>query len=189
VIALRQQTDPSWIQLAVARFDAVLQDHAHCEKKAAAHALSLLTSYPQLPGLPRAMAALAREEAQHLSQVVQLLEKRGITLGRDEGDPYAKALYAHVRTSNPGRMVDLLLVSALIEARSEERLRLLSENLPEPELRAFYRELALAEAGHSNLFVKLAQRAAPEEVDARLSELLDLEAKLIRELPVRAAVH
>lgn len=186
---LRRKTDPAWIQLAVERFEDVLVDHAHCEKKAAAHALSLLTAYPHVPGLPRAMASLAREEAEHLSQVLQLLEKRGLSVGRDPGDPYAKGLYALVRTSGTGRMLDQLLVSALIEARSEERLALLAEHLPDPELRAFYRRLALAEAGHGNLFCKLAQRAVPEEYEARLGALLDAEAELVATLPVRAAVH
>ena len=98
MIALRQKTDPAWIPLALAHFDAVLVDHAHCEKKAAAHALSLLSTYSELPGLPKAMANLAREEARHLGQVVQLLEKRGLKLGRDPGDPYAKGLYALARS-------------------------------------------------------------------------------------------
>ena len=188
MITLRRATDPRWITLAVERFDEVLVDHAHCEKKAAAHALSMLTAYFELPGLSRAMADLAREEAQHLSLVVKLLEKRGLGLGRDRGDPYAKALYAQVRTQGPARRLDLLLVSALIEARSEERLGLLADHLPDGELREFYRRLALAEAGHGNLFLKLAQRASPE-ADARLDALLDIEAQLVAELPLRAAVH
>lgn len=187
-VELRQPTSSAWVKLAVERFDEVLVDHAHCEKKAAAHALSMLTAYPHLPGLPRAMARLAREEAQHLTQVVQLLEKRGLSMGRDPGDPYAKSLYALVRQGGEARMLDQLLVSALIEARSEERLRLLSENLSDPALREFYRRLALAEAGHGNLFVKLGQRAS-KECEARLDALLDAEAGLVRALPVRAAVH
>jgi tRNA 2-(methylsulfanyl)-N6-isopentenyladenosine37 hydroxylase len=189
VIALRRPTDPRWIRLALERFDEVLVDHAHCEKKAAAHALSMLTAYFELPGLARAMSRLAREEAGHLTEVIRLLEKRGLSIGRDRGDPYAKSLYQKVRTTGPSRRLDQLLVSAVIEARSEERLRLLAENLLDPELREFYRRLSLAEAGHGNLFVKLAQRASPDECDARLGELLDLEAQLIRELPIRPAVH
>ena len=188
MIALKRRTDPRWIQLALERFDEVLVDHAHCEKKAAAHALSLLTAYPELPGLPRAMADLAREEAQHLGLVVKLLERRGLALGRDLGDPYAKGLYARVRTAGRARRLDQLLVSALIEARSEERLRLLAEHLEDRELREFYRRLALAEEGHGNLFLKLAQRADPD-ADARLAELLEVEAKLVAELPIRPAVH
>jgi tRNA-(ms[2]io[6]A)-hydroxylase len=189
MITLRHPTDPEWIALAVARFDEVLVDHAHCEKKAAAHALSLLTAYGHVPGLARAMARLAREEAQHLTQVLGLLEKRRIPLTRDRGDPYAKGLYALVRTPSSERLLDMLLISALIEARSEERLGLLGAHLPDPELRAFYRRLELAEKGHGNLFLKLAERIEPVAFEARFAQLLDAEANIVRALPLRAAVH
>src|SRR5438309_6705831 len=135
---LLRATDPAWVRLAVERFDEVLVDHAHCEKKAAAHALSMLAAFPDVPGIARAMARLAREEAGHLGQVLALLEKRGLVLGRDPGDPYAQGLQACVRQPARERLLDRLLISALIEKRSEERLRLLSENLHDPELRAFY---------------------------------------------------
>src|SRR5476651_1386667 len=121
---LLRQTSPAWIELAVARFDEVLVDHAHCEKKAAAHALSMLAAFPDVQGLPRAMARLAREEAGHLSQVLALLEKRGLALGRDAGDPYAQALQKLQRAPREQRLLDQLLVSALIEERSCERLGL-----------------------------------------------------------------
>lgn len=188
MITLRQPTDPRWIALALSRFDEVLVDHAHCEKKAAAHALSLLSSYPELPGLPLAMATLAREEAQHLKQVLKLLAARKLELGRDLGDPYAKGLYAQLRTRGLERRLDQLLISAIIEARSEERLRLLATHLADPALRAFYEDLALAEAGHAGLFVKLAARASPDWA-ARLEALLDAEAAVLSSLPLRAAVH
>src|SRR3954470_13939469 len=134
-------TSPDWARIAVARFDEVLVDHAHCEKKAAAHALSMLAASPRERGRPRAMAGLAREEAGHLVQVLALMEKRGLSLGRDAGDPYAQGLQQEVRQPHGQRLLDRLIVSALIEARSEERLRLLSERLPEPELRQFYARL------------------------------------------------
>ena len=187
-VKLFTDTSPAWIRLAVERFDEVLVDHAHCEKKAAASALSMLSAFPQAPGLPRAMARLAREESGHLGQVLSLIEKRRLSLGRDPGDPYAQALLALVRQPVRERLLDRLLVSALIEARSEERLRLLGEHLPEPELREFYDRLARSEAGHAELFLKLAQRSG-FDVDARLEELSRAEAKLVRELPVRAAIH
>ena len=182
-------TPAVWVRLAVERFDEVLVDHAHCEKKAAAHALSLLAAFPEVPGLARAMARLAREEAGHLAQVLALLEKRGLELGRDPGDPYAQALQAHVRQPRAQRLLDRLLVSALIELRSRERLELLAEHLPEPELRAFYLQLAGSEAGHGSLFLGLARRADPVAMDARLAQLAAEEARLVRELPVRAAIH
>ena len=186
---LRRPTDPAWIRLAVSRFDEVLVDHAHCEKKAAAHALSLLSTWPEVPGLPRAMARLCREEAGHLGQVVALLEKRGLPLGRDTGDPYAQGLLKLVRTSREARLLDMLLVSALIEDRSRERLELLGAHLPDLALRAFYTRLAVSEKGHGSLFVRLARRVAPQEHTTRLSELAAAEARLIETLPVRAAIH
>lgn len=186
---LRVRTPVQWVRLALERFDEVLVDHAHCEKKAAAHALSMLAAFPQAPGLPRAMARLAREEAGHLSQVLALMEKRGLTLGRDSGDPYAQGLQAQVRQPARERLLDRLLVSALIEKRSEERLRLLAEALRQPELRDFYARLAEAEEGHGELFLRLARRSSPEEVDSRLDALLEHEARLVRSLPLRPAIH
>jgi len=181
------ETPAAWVELAVKRFDEVLVDHAHCEKKAAAHALSMLAAFPREPGLPRAMARLAREEAGHLAQVLALLEKRGLSLGRDPGDPYAQGLQALVRQPARERLLDRLLVSALIETRSEERLRLLAEGLGEPELRHFYARLASAEKGHGELFLRLARRC--EGFEERLRELQRAEARLVRELPLRPAIH
>jgi tRNA-(ms[2]io[6]A)-hydroxylase len=180
-------TAPAWVSLAVERFDEVLVDHAHCEKKAAAHALSMLAAFPREPGLPRAMARLAREEAGHLAQVLALIEKRGLSLDRDAGDPYAQGLQAQVRQPHGQRLLDRLVVSALIEARSEERLRLLSMHLPDEELRVFYRRLAESEAGHGSLFLRLARKQPG--CDDRLAALARVEASLVRDLPVRAAIH
>ena len=184
---LLNETPRAWVTQAVERFDEVLVDHAHCEKKAAAHALSMLAAFPSAPGLARAMARLAREEAGHLAQVLALMEKRGLTLGRDPGDPYAQGLQACVRQPARERLLDRLLISALIEKRSEERLRLLAAHLPDPELRTFYARLADAEDGHGELFVKLARKL--DGFDERSRELLHIEARLIRELPIRPAIH
>ncbi len=180
-------TPRAWVDLAVERFDEVLVDHAHCEKKAAAHALSMLAAFPQVPGLARAMARLAREEAGHLAQVLALMEKRGLTLGRDTGDPYAQGLQAMVRQPARERLLDRLIVSALIEVRSEERLRLLAQDLKDAELRQFYRRLAHAEAGHGELFLRLARRC--EGFPERLEQMLRVEAGLVRALPLRPAIH
>jgi tRNA-(ms[2]io[6]A)-hydroxylase len=184
---LLRQTPAAWVQLAIRRFDEVLVDHAHCEKKAAAQALSMLAAFPSVPGLARAMARLAREEAGHLSQVLALMEKRGLSLGRDAGDPYAQGLQAMVRQPAGERLLDRLLVSALIEARSEERLRLLAEHLPDAGLRELYARLAEAEKGHGELFLRLARRS--EGFERRLEEMLRAEAALIRDLPLRPAIH
>jgi tRNA-(ms[2]io[6]A)-hydroxylase len=188
-VELLCETSAAWVRLALERFDEVLVDHAHCEKKAAAHALSLLAAFPDVPGLPRAMARLAREEAGHLAKVIALLESRGLSLGRDAGDPYAQGLQALVRQPRAERLLDQLLVSALIELRSRERLQLLADNLSERHLRDFYEELAQAEAGHGSLFLRLARKVAPDGLEERLAVLAREEARLVRELPVRAAIH
>ncbi|WP_257452858.1 tRNA-(ms[2]io[6]A)-hydroxylase [Archangium lipolyticum] len=191
-VILKVPSDPRWLPLALERFDEVLVDHAHCEKKAAANALSLLQVYPDLPGLPAQMARLAREESAHLARVLDLMAARGLTLGRDAGDPYAQGLQKAVRTSAEGRKVDRLLVAAIIEARSCERLSLLAEGLADPMLRRFYGELAQSEDGHQSLFYRLAVTAAGGDeasVRARLDVLLDHEAQVLNGIGLRAAIH
>ena len=188
-ISLRCGTDPRWLPHALAHLDELLVDHAHCEKKAAANALSLLQAYPEIPGLPAHMARLAREESGHLAHVLQLLERRGLALGRDPGDPYAQALQALVRTPAAQRQLDRFLVAAIIEARSCERLALLAGAIPDADLRRFYGELARSEDGHQKLFLRLATRAHGEAVWSRLGQLLDAEAAVVRRLPLRAAIH
>ena len=152
----------------------------------------MIQVYPDLPGLPAQMARLAREESSHLARVLELMADRGLTLGRDAGDPYAQGLQKAVRTSHEGRRVDRLLVAAVIEARSCERLSLLAEGLEEPPLRRFYAELAQSEDGHQSLFFRLAVTAAGgdvAQVDARLDELLQLEAQVLERVGLRAAIH
>ncbi len=189
-IVLKRATDRSWLVLALERFDEVLIDHAHCEKKAASNALSLMQAYPEVPGLPAQMARMAREEAGHLARVLQLMEERGLLLGRDGGDPYAQGLQKLMRNGMKDRQLDRFLVAGIIEARSAERLALLANGLTDASLKKFYTELATSEDGHQKLFLRLAREIAPVDVvDARLEELLAGEAELIRLLPARAAVH
>lgn len=190
ILQLRQATHPAWLELALARFDEVLVDHAHCEKKAAANALSLLQSYPEVPGLPAHMARLAREEASHLARVLRLMEERGLKLGKDLGDAYAQGLVKLMRNPAPQRQVDRLLVAAIIEARSHERLWLLSQGLTDVGLKRFYAELATSEDGHQRLFVRLALQVSDEKtVESRLGQLLDAESELLHSLPIRAVIH
>lgn len=187
---LKAATGDAWLPHALAHFDEVLVDHAHCEKKAAANALSLLQAYPTVPGLPAQMARLAREEAAHLARVLQIMEARGLTLGRDGGDPYAQGLQKLLRNGAKERQLDRFLVAGLIEARSHERLELLASGLEDQGLRRFYAELAQSEDGHTKLFERLALEVADAAtVEARLDELLTAEAELVRTLPLRAAVH
>ncbi|MBZ4415032.1 tRNA-(ms[2]io[6]A)-hydroxylase [Myxococcus sp. RHSTA-1-4] len=191
-VILHAATDPRWLPLALERFDEVLVDHAHCEKKAAANALSLLQVYPDLPGLPSQMARLAREESAHLAKVLELMEARGLTLTKDSGDPYAQALQKLVRNSAAERRIDRLLVAAIIEARSCERLSLLAEGLTDPALARFYGELAQSEDGHQSLFFRLAVTAAggnEATVRERLEWMLEREARIITDIGLRAAVH
>ncbi len=191
-VFLKVPSDPRWLPLALERFNEVLVDHAHCEKKAAANALSMLQAYPELPGLPAQMARLAREESAHLAKVLDLMAARGLTLGRDAGDPYAQGLQKIIRTSHDGRKVDRLLVAAVFEASSCERLSLLAEGLEDPMLRRFYGELAQSEDGHQSLFYRLAVTATGGDetsVRARLEEILVHEAEVMKQIGLRAAIH
>jgi tRNA-(ms[2]io[6]A)-hydroxylase len=190
MLPLRLPTDPRWLEIAVADFDAVLVDHAHCEKKAAASAMALVSAYPDHDVLIKRLARVAHEELRHFRQVYDLISERGLQLGKDEGDPYAQQLIKQVRTTYAERRMDRLLVSALIEARSCERLELLGEGLPDAGLRDFYRKLAQAEAGHYVLFVDLAELYdEPARVQARLAELAEAEAAIVASLPVAPRVH
>jgi tRNA-(ms[2]io[6]A)-hydroxylase len=189
-VTLLSRTDPRWLRLALSRFDEVLVDHAHCEKKAAANALSMLQAYPEIPELPLTMARLAREESAHLAKVLRVMAGRGLTLGRDAGDPYAQGLQALVRKTQPERRMDRLLVAAIIEARSCERLGLLAGGLADAALRRLYTELAQSEDGHQALFLRFAWTAHGQAAaELRLKPLLEAEAALLERLGVRATIH
>jgi tRNA-(ms[2]io[6]A)-hydroxylase len=189
VSILRSATDPRWPSIALTDLDRTLGDHAHCEKKAAATALKLIADHTDRPALVRPLARLAQEEQQHLMAVLVELSRRGAPLPADEGDPYAQALLKLVR---PGRdrLLDRLLVSALIEARSCERLALLGDALPPGRLRELYRRLAQSEAGHERLFVELAAaEAGATEASTRLAALADEEAQVVSGLPLLPRIH
>jgi tRNA-(ms[2]io[6]A)-hydroxylase len=189
VSILLSTTDPRWPAIAAADVDRTLGDHAHCEKKAAASALKLVADHADRPALVRPLARLAQEEQQHLMAVLVELSRRGAPLPADDGDPYAQELLRLVR---PGRdrLVDRLLVSALIEARSCERLALLGEALPSGRLRELYRRLAQSEAGHERLFVELAvAEAGATGAHPRLVELAREEARIVSALPLLPRIH
>ncbi len=169
--------------------DALLKDHAHCEKKAAASALSLIVGYPDHDELVRRLSALAVEEIQHFRMVHERLLTRGRSLGGDKGDPYAKKLLSLARP-NRGRLTDRLLLLGLIEARSHERLSLLAENLPDRELARFYQQLSEAESRHAEMFRELAAvYDAPEAVEERLAVLARAEAEIVAGLPLVPRIH
>jgi len=200
MLHLKCKTPELWIQTALDNLDAVLVDHAHCEHKAALTALSLSSIYPDhLPRVKR-LAALAQEEAGHFEAMVNICSDRGLKLGRPPKDPYVKALLTQTRQGYLDHLMDRLLICALIEARSCERLKLLAENLNEPQLAQHYDEFWRAEAGHHILFIELAQEAvmlhkptsaakAKDIVTQRLDALADFEAELVCQSPVRPAIH
>jgi tRNA-(ms[2]io[6]A)-hydroxylase len=150
--------------------------------------MALVSDYPERTELVRRLARLAREELRHFQEVHRRIVARGGVLGRDRGDPYAKELVRLVRQGADARRTDRLLVAALIEARSAERLGLLGGALPDPGLRAFYADLAEAEAGHHRLFLDLATRYDPS-APARLAELALAEERIIAALPAAPRIH
>jgi tRNA-(ms[2]io[6]A)-hydroxylase len=151
--------------------DEVFRDHLHCERKAAQSALSLLRGYPDHVELVSKVTRLAHEETSHVIQVTELLARRGVTPSHDLGDELAQGLRKHVRKQEPGRLIDHLLVFALIEARSAERLGLLGEAIPDPELAKLYRSLAVAELRHRDMFLELALGVGrPSDVHMRAAQ-------------------
>ena len=187
---LRVATPLRWIETVLADFDSFLLDHAACERKASASALSFVAHYPDKPELVRACLGLAREELEHFEQVYEKIAARGLVLAPDTRDPYVGRLAAEFRRGSREYFLDRLLVAGIVEARGCERFGIVAGALPEGGLRDFYRTLARSEARHHGLFVRLADRyfEAPT-VAARLDELLEVEAATVAALPLRAAVH
>jgi tRNA-(ms[2]io[6]A)-hydroxylase len=194
MLALLTPTDPLWVEAAAADLPALLSDHAHCEIKAAQSALSLVARYAgEMPSLVEPLSALAREEAEHFARVHERLRAQDRHLGMPASDQYVTRLIAAARQNrhdNGPALLDKLLVAALIEGRSCERFRLLSEHLPDAELREFYRELMVSEAHHFTLFSSLAAECfGPSESRARLSTLATREADIVKHLPLGPQVH
>jgi tRNA 2-(methylsulfanyl)-N6-isopentenyladenosine37 hydroxylase len=182
-------TDPRWIQIAMSDLDAVHADHLHCERKAAQSALSLIRSYPERTDLVTAMARLAHDETRHVIQVSQLMARRAQPAAYDFGDDYAAALRQHIRKHEPHRLLDRLLVFAVIEGRSAERLELLAGALPDPRDAQLYASLATAEIRHRDTFLALARDAAPETWLARARELSELESQILASRPIVPRIH
>jgi len=192
-LPLLTRTSPEWGRAVLEFPIPLLIDHAFLEKKAANNALDMLTRWPGEPvpaGWVETMTGVARDEASHLSQVVRLLGRRGGKLARHHKSTYANALRALVRKGGTGEMLDRLLVSALIEARSCERFGVLAEVCEDPELAAFYKALYSSELGHYNVFLRLATKLIDrEQVQARWSELLESEARIIKDQPPGIGIH
>lgn len=175
---LAAPTPAAWVDAAVEHWRALLTDHANCEKKAASTALALMFAYPCDTELAVALARLAREELRHFEQVVRIMRTLGVPFERQQPGRYAAGLRRHVASAEPRRKLDLMLVSALIEARSCERFRLLAPRLPAP-LGAFYADLERAEARHHELYIEHAQANAGDiDWQSRLRQLAAIEAGL-----------
>jgi tRNA-(ms[2]io[6]A)-hydroxylase len=169
--------------------DAVHADHLHCERKAAQSALSLIRSYPERTDVVTAMARLAHDETRHVIQVAQLMARRAQPAAYDFGDDYAAALRDHIRKSEPARLLDRLLVFAVIEGRSAERLDLLAKALPDPRAAQLYASLAAAEVRHRDTFLALARDTSPETWRSRAAELAALEATILSARPLVPRIH
>ncbi len=188
ILGLKLPTDPRWVNLASISLEEVLTDHAFCEQKAATSCISLIQRYPEKQRLVEELAPIVTEEWGHFRQVLAEMKKRGFTLGKQRKDEYVNALMTHqIKGGAPSEvLLDRLLIFALIEARSCERFRLLSEGLEDAYLREFYRKFMVSEAGHYRLFIELANEYIPEEkVRKRWQEWLKLEAEIIAGLKMR----
>jgi tRNA-(ms[2]io[6]A)-hydroxylase len=187
---LASPTAPEWVARALADLDEVLVDHAHCEKKAASTAVSLLFRYPERTELAVALSRLAREELAHFERLMALLAARGVTPSHQRPAAYAAALLGAVRTTEPERLVDTLLCMALIEARSCERMQVLAEACTDRAVVALYRELLASEARHHATYLELAAAVmAPAIVETRLRELAVHEAAVLAAVPASPRLH
>jgi tRNA-(ms[2]io[6]A)-hydroxylase len=176
---LRAPTPRAWAEAAEADLSTLLLDHANCEKKAASTALALIFAYPEDRALSVALSRLAREELKHFEQVARLLKKRDVPYQRMKPGRYASELRKLVRTHEPQRKLDLMIVHALIEARSCERFRLLANRLP-ADVGDLYEQLERSEARHFEIYLEFAEREfTDEEIGARLQAISAREAELV----------
>lgn len=185
---LKLPTDPRWADLASLSLEEILADHAYCEQKATSTCISLIQNYPDREELVKQLAPIVTEEWGHFRMVMSELKKRKLKLGKQRKDEYVNALRKLIRVGDKveRQLMDKLLVSALIEARSCERFRILSEKLPQPELRKFYRIFMESEAGHYTLFMRLAKKYMPAKaVNERWREMLEAEKEILKSLEVR----
>jgi len=190
MLQLRVSSSRDWLDTVLADFDAFLLDHAACERKASATALSFVVRYPDRTALLGPLIEMAREELEHFEQVYRLIEARRLQFPPDTRDPYVGALLQWIRGDSEERLLDRLLASAVIEARGCERFGLIAESLQDEALRGFYADITQSEARHHGLFQRLAREYFPADVvDSRIEEFLDYEAEVIHGLALRPALH
>lgn len=192
MLGLKLPTDPRWANIVEKNIEEILTDHAFCEQKATSTAISLIVSFPEYTELVQEMTALVKEEISHFKMVHDKIIERGWTLGRDRKDEYVIELMKFFPKggSRTTQLVHRLLYAALIEARSCERFRLLSDELEDKELRTFYRNLMVSEANHYTMFLGFArQYGNKKEVDTKWQQLLEYEAKIMSNLGTSEAIH
>jgi tRNA-(ms[2]io[6]A)-hydroxylase len=192
MLGLKLATDPRWVNIVESNIDEILTDHAWCEQKAASNALTLIVNNPNYTDMVTALLEIVKEEVAHFEQVHELIKKRGGVLGRERRDDYVNELYKFMKKdgSRQQSLVDRLLFSAMIEARSCERFRVLSENIKDAELAKFYRDLMISEAGHYTTFIGFARKHADEiDVDKRWKEWLEYEASIMANYGKKETVH
>ena len=192
MLGLKLPTDPRWVNIVEMNIDDILTDHAFCEQKAASTAISLMVSFPEYTELVQEMIALVKEEISHFKLVHDKIIARGNTLGQDRKDAYVNKLLKFFPKggSRTTQLVHRLLYAALIEARSCERFRLLSQELQDEELRTFYHNLMVSEANHYTMFLGFARKYGDEkEVNQKWQDLLDFEAEIMKDLSKDKTIH
>ena len=192
MLGLKLPTDPRWVKLVEQNISEILTDHAWCEQKAASNAISTIVRYPDLTDMVEELTAIAQEEMEHFGMVLEKIKARGFTLGRERKDDYVGQLSKFIKRggSREGQIVDRLLFAAMIEARSCERFKMLSERIEDADLAEFYRELMISEAGHYTTFLKLARKyGGGIDVDARWQECLEFEADIIQNYGKKETMH
>jgi len=192
MLGLKLATDPKWANIVESNIEEILTDHAWCEQKAATNAITIITQNSEHPDLVTNLLSLAQEELQHFEMVHNIIKKRGYQLGRERKDSYVNELFKFkLKGGNRQQaLVDRLLFSAMIEARSCERFKLLSEKIKDPELSKFYYDLMVSEAGHYTTFIGFARKYGKGiDVDKKWEELLQFEGELIQKYGKEETVH
>jgi tRNA 2-(methylsulfanyl)-N6-isopentenyladenosine37 hydroxylase len=192
MLGLKLATDPRWVTIVESNIEEILTDHAWCEQKAATNIITIITINSEHEELVTDLLEIAKEEITHFQMVHNIIKKRGLTLGRERKDHYVNELFKFLKKdgSRNDAFVDRLLFSAMIEARSCERFRVLSKNIEDQELAAFYHELMISEAGHYTTFLKFARKYSEKvDVDKRWNEWLEFEGELITNYGKGETVH
>ena len=193
MLGLKLETDPHWVNIVEKNIEEILTDHAWCEQKAATNAISIVIGYPYHSDLVDELLSLAKEELSHFEQVHEKIKARGYTLGFERKDEYVNELYKFMRKGFKKEIVliDRLLFSAMIEARSCERFKILSQHIKDDELRQFYHELMISEANHYTTFLAFARKYGQdvEDVNARWQQWLDYEAEVVKSYGKSETVH